>query len=31
MTLSQIGSLGGKIWGQLSEEDKQKYKDQYYE
>ncbi len=31
MTISQIGILGGKIWGQLSEKDKQKYKDQYYE
>ncbi len=29
MSLSQIGSLGGRIWRQLSEEERQSYKDRY--
>jgi len=31
MSLSEIGSLGGKIWGSLTEEEKDTYKSRYQE
>ena len=29
MSLSEIGSLGGKIWRQFSDEERQIYRDRY--